>query len=77
MAEGEREVRQLMVIKKPKPDTATVIELDMDEPWFKGDGPLDFVCGGCRKPLLVGMEPGQIGQVVLLCTCGAHNQTMD
>lgn len=38
----------------------------------------DYVCGACAAMLIVGMEPGQIANVVVMCAaCGAFNEWAD
>jgi LSD1 subclass zinc finger protein len=70
----DQEVRQLPVIKKPAAGTASVMVLDHAGPMVIGEGPLTFVCGGCRNPLLVRVEPGSVQGIVIKCgKCQAHN----
>ena len=78
MAEREpgQEIRQLSVIRKPAPGTRTVLVVrEEDGVAMRGDGPLTWVCGGCRTPILVGAERGAGSDLVLRCkVCGAHNE---
>lgn len=44
----------------------------------EGKAPLIWLCGGCREPILKGMEPGQVENLVFLCNgCGTYNETLD
>lgn len=72
-----RETRQLSVIRKPAPKTRAVFHSE-GAPLFRGDGPLDFVCGGCREVLIAGVEQGQVRSIVIRCpACGCYNDTLD
>lgn len=72
------ETRQLSVIRKPAEGTRAVFRKADEEPVFRGEGDLSFVCGGCRLPLAVGVDAGQIRNVVMQCPrCKAYNETLD
>ena len=71
-----QEIRQLSVIRKPAAGTRTVLVVrEEDGVAMRGDGPLTYVCGGCRTPILVGAHRGVGSDLVLKCkACGVHNE---
>ena len=72
------ERRQLNVIKKPPPTRGGVVSYTGEGPVMKREGPLTWLCGGCREPILEGMQPGQVRNLVFRCNgCGVYNQTID
>lgn len=65
----------MSVIKKPAEGTRSVLALA--EP-LSSDGPVNFVCGGCRTVLIEGSHQGQFKGLVIQCpSCKAHNETFD
>lgn len=74
-----KEKRQLSVIKKPAEGTRSVINVQGEGTVaMRGEGRMVWVCGGCREPILDGMEPGQVQNLVFRCnSCGAYNETLD
>lgn len=80
MSDQPQEVRQLSVVKKPKAgDGQSVIEVGEGTIVVRGtEGPLTFACGGCRTPLAVNLNQGQLINLVLKCNaCGCYNRTLD
>ena len=67
----------LRVIPEPHDSTKTLFASD-GENTVVVYGPsrnYDYVCGGCRATLIVGMQPEQIGNLVVKCAaCGAFNE---
>ena len=79
MSEPTQETRQLSVIEKPAEGTRTVYHYTGEGTVaLRGEGSMTYVCAGCRAPILVGMEPGQVQNLIFRCNaCGRYNETLD
>jgi hypothetical protein len=42
-------------------------------PAYRGEGTLDYACGGCGSLLAVGVRPGMFRSFTFSCACGALN----
>jgi predicted RNA-binding Zn-ribbon protein involved in translation (DUF1610 family) len=68
---------RMKVIDKPEEGTATVfVKRGVDlTPFFKGEGPVQFVCGKCKHILASKVEFAQVTNIVFKCPkCGEYNQ---
>jgi hypothetical protein len=69
----------LPVIKKPDEKKMTIFTRgeaaeSNKEPFMKGEGDLDLICGKCALVLAKSVHAGQITGIVLHCPgCGAYN----
>lgn len=65
--------------QKPAEGTRSVINVQGEGTVaMRGEGRMVWVSGGCREPILDGMEPGQVQNLVFRCNgCGACNETLD
>ncbi len=67
----------LPIIAEPSPNTRTVIVWpvsDNPQPFLRGNGPADLLCGKCACKLAQGVGPGQLVNLVLQCPkCAAYN----
>ena len=67
---------------KPEEGTVTLFRKDQDlpeekrlEPFIKGKGIIDYVCGLCEHVLIEAIFRGQVEGIVFECpNCGAYNQ---
>jgi hypothetical protein len=67
----------MSVIEPPAEGTRPVLAPTV-APAAKGDGTLDFLCGGCGTLLLQGTVHGVRQSLVVRCPiCKAHNETRD
>ncbi len=65
---------KMEIIPEPTPGTASVLVGSM-APVIRGEGPADYVCGGCRTVLCEAIVPGQVQHLVFKCPgCGAFNR---
>ncbi len=65
---------KLTTIEEPPEGTRTVIESKVT-PTFKGEGDLDYICGGCGAIIAEKVRRGQIRNIVVLCPkCGKYNE---
>jgi hypothetical protein len=69
---------KLIPIAKIKPDKMSILAQPSDAkgPLMVGEEATDptYVCGSCGNPLLVGVAPGSLTDMVLHCKCGAYNE---
>ena len=68
----------LRVIPEPEGDTRAVLTKEgAGTVLVRADhSDVTFHCGGCGKPLVVGMHSSQLANLVLKCNqCGAFNET--
>jgi predicted RNA-binding Zn-ribbon protein involved in translation (DUF1610 family) len=70
-----------MIVLAKRPIDATIFtkdnfpEKERMEPFFAGEGVLDFFCGSCNHLILKSLRWGQISQAVYKCPkCGAYNR---
>ncbi len=40
---------------------------------YRGDGAVDYACGGCGTLLAIGVRPGMFRSLAFSCACGALN----
>ena len=76
----ERETRRMSVIPKEAAEGRTVLQPEGDGiVAFRGEnGPVQFVCGGCRAVLIEEVQPDQVTNTVVRCNaCGCFNETVD
>jgi hypothetical protein len=73
------ERRQMSVIEEPADGTRNVIMYAGEGTVaMRSQGPIVYVCGGCREPILHGLEVGQAQGMVFRCNgCGAYNETLE
>lgn len=73
------ETRRLNVIKKPAEGSRSVMVYEGEGTVaMRGVGSVTYACGGCRAPILEGLDPGQVQNLVFRCNgCGAYNETLD
>jgi hypothetical protein len=71
---------KLLVIPEPEEGTRSILGSEgegtvvMQNP--ERETPV-HTCGSCEAPLLVGVGPAQVQNIVLRCNaCGAYNETM-
>lgn len=67
----------LNVIPEPEEGTATVLIFDKLEPVFKGEGSVNFICGGCGFRVAENLQQAsQIQNIVVVCPrCKSHLET--
>jgi len=64
----------LTVLTEFPEDTRSVFVVTRLRPYFRGEGELNLLCGGCRFPLAEGIDASQIPDSVLRCpSCGDYN----
>jgi len=68
----------LKVITEPDPGARSVIRSVSSGPVLRGEGSIDYLCGGCNSELAVGMPRVLMGDgvpVVIFCNvCNSYNE---
>lgn len=62
------------IIKKPKEGTVTVLTTDKIQPFFKGEGDDNYLCGTCTNVICQNVNRGQVKNIVFVCPkCESYN----
>jgi len=71
----KKRLRLVPATKVKKDMTVLTQTPDFEGPLIKGEAGngREWLCGACSKPLMVDLEPGQVTDVILRCTCGVYN----
>jgi hypothetical protein len=72
-------MKQILLRITPQPSTEdrrTIIKGPAKEPYFRGGGDTNYLCGNCGFVLAAGMYHDQVKAVVFCCPgCGHYNDT--
>ncbi len=68
---------KLRVIPEPEPGTRSVLVSEDVQVIMTGElKGVAYDCGSCGLPVIKGVMPGQVRNIVIRCTgCGAYNET--